>query len=62
MASLFIAGRDIDSALSSIKKICSNGVTFTADLLGEYSVSQEESDIYLNRYLDTIKRVNRKVN
>ena len=55
MADLFIAGETPKKALPTIKKILNNGQTFTVDLLGEYSVSEVESEEYLNRYLDAIE-------
>ena len=54
MADLFIAGKSAKDAIPKLKKIILNNQGFTVDLLGEYSVSQKESDQYLKRYLDSL--------
>lgn len=61
MASLFIAGNSAESALNTIRKTCKSGFTFTADLLGEYSVSSKESEAYLQRYLSTIELLGKEI-
>ena len=54
MAAQFIAGEDPKSALPRLREIRRNGMSFTADLLGEFCVSEPEAAAYLNRYLDAL--------
>jgi RHH-type proline utilization regulon transcriptional repressor/proline dehydrogenase/delta 1-pyrroline-5-carboxylate dehydrogenase len=61
MADLFIAGSSAKSAIPAIKSCCKEGFTFTADLLGEYSLSEEEAKAYLNRYLEAVEILGKEV-
>lgn len=54
MASQFIAGESPKSALKALRNIRSQNLAFTVDLLGEYSVSEKEAEIYLERYLEAL--------
>ena len=54
MASVFIAGARPKDALPALKKLLSSDTAFTVDLLGEYSVNSQESEHYLNRYLEAL--------
>lgn len=50
MAQRFIMGRDIFDAERPLKKLYQNGFSFTIDLLGEKTLSEQEADSYLERY------------
>jgi RHH-type proline utilization regulon transcriptional repressor/proline dehydrogenase/delta 1-pyrroline-5-carboxylate dehydrogenase len=55
MSKRFIAGKNPKDALPSVKKLLKRNLFFTIDLLGEAALSEKESTIYLNRYLELIK-------
>ncbi|MBX7145147.1 MAG: proline dehydrogenase family protein [Oligoflexia bacterium] len=55
MAAQFIAGNDPHDALKQLKRLRKTGLAFTADLLGEFSVSEKEARHYVQRYLDALK-------
>lgn len=59
MASVFIAGEKAADANKALKELLNNGISFTVDLLGEYSVSTEESLAYLDRYIEAIREISR---
>lgn len=61
MAGRFILGATPDDALKSIRGIRKQGMAFTIDLLGEATVSEKESDEYLERYLELIRVLHREV-
>ncbi len=54
VAKQFIVGATPQSALKSLKKIRRHGHAFTVDLLGEATVSEEESIHYQKRYLELV--------
>jgi RHH-type proline utilization regulon transcriptional repressor/proline dehydrogenase/delta 1-pyrroline-5-carboxylate dehydrogenase len=54
MAGQFIAGESPQSALKELKRIRSQNLAMTVDLLGEYSVSEKEALAYLDRYRDCL--------
>ena len=54
MSKRFIAGSTPADAIPSLKKLKTRGVCFTIDLLGEAALSETESSVYLNRYLELI--------
>lgn len=54
MAKMFITGENPQDALPALKKARKNSITFTADLLGEATLSEKEAQDYLNRYLQLI--------
>jgi RHH-type proline utilization regulon transcriptional repressor/proline dehydrogenase/delta 1-pyrroline-5-carboxylate dehydrogenase len=54
MAKIFITGESPQDALPALKKSRKNKITFTADLLGEATLSEKEAQDYLNRYLELI--------
>lgn len=54
MAKMFITGESPEDALPALKKARKNKITFTADLLGEATLSEQEATDYLNRYLELI--------
>lgn len=54
MAGQFIAGETPKDALKELKRLRKDGLCFTADLLGEFSVSEKESERYLARYQEAL--------
>ncbi|MBU0680437.1 MAG: proline dehydrogenase family protein [Proteobacteria bacterium] len=54
MARRFICESDPQKAMAVFKKLGQNNLTFTADILGEASTSDEEADRYLQNYLNLI--------
>lgn len=52
MASMFITGENPAEALSALKKMRKNKMTFTVDILGEATLSEKEAVEYLNRYME----------
>ncbi|MDP7028711.1 MAG: proline dehydrogenase family protein [Phycisphaerales bacterium] len=54
MAKRFIAGTDAASALPMLRRLWSDGMAFSVDLLGEACVSDREAEIYQQRYLDLV--------
>src|SRR4051812_23969020 len=54
MAKMFITGESPQDALPALKKARKGKITFTADLLGEATLSEKEAQDYLNRYLELI--------
>ncbi len=57
MAGNFIAGTDAASALGNLKKLWSDGIAFSVDLLGEACVSDAEADMYQAKYLDLVQNL-----
>ncbi len=57
MARMFITGESGQDALSVLKKSRKNKIAFTADLLGEACLSENEADIYQKTYLDLISHL-----
>ena len=55
MAKMFITGESPEDALPALKKARKNHITFTADLLGEATLSEKEAGQYLQRYLELIE-------
>lgn len=55
MAKMFITGESPADALPALKKARKNKITFTADLLGEATLSEKEAHEYLARYLELIQ-------
>jgi RHH-type proline utilization regulon transcriptional repressor/proline dehydrogenase/delta 1-pyrroline-5-carboxylate dehydrogenase len=62
MAAQFIAGNNPVDATDTLKKLQQHGLAFTVDLLGEYSLSEQESISYLNRYLECIRILTKNFN
>lgn len=54
MAGQFIAGESPQAALNKLKRMRAHGIAFTADLLGEYCVSEREALAYVERYLEAL--------
>ena len=61
MAEKFIAGTDAASALPQLKRLWSNNMAFSVDLLGEACVSDEEAAAYQKKYLDLIENLPKQV-
>jgi len=57
MASRFIAGSDVSEVLDSVRQLRRGGYAFTLDLLGEATISERESNDYLQAYLDLISEL-----
>jgi RHH-type transcriptional regulator, proline utilization regulon repressor / proline dehydrogenase / delta 1-pyrroline-5-carboxylate dehydrogenase len=57
MAKNFILGENADKALPALKKLWEGGLSFTVDILGESVVSEEEAELYYNRYLELIEKL-----
>jgi RHH-type proline utilization regulon transcriptional repressor/proline dehydrogenase/delta 1-pyrroline-5-carboxylate dehydrogenase len=55
MAKMFITGESPEDALPALKKARKQKITFTADLLGEATLSEKEAKEYLSRYLELIQ-------
>lgn len=54
MARQFIVGEDPVSALPALRKLRRSRLSFTVDLLGEFSVSEREALTYVDRYLEAL--------
>ena len=54
MGQRFIAGTDASSALPKLKKLWSQGIGFSVDLLGEACLSNAEAQVYQGKYLDLV--------
>ncbi|SFL45649.1 RHH-type transcriptional regulator, proline utilization regulon repressor / proline dehydrogenase / delta 1-pyrroline-5-carboxylate dehydrogenase [Desulfomicrobium norvegicum] len=54
MAKQFIIGENTSDAMKNLKKIRKDGFAFTVDILGEASVSEIESEAYLNEYIELL--------
>ncbi len=61
MAERFILGETPAKALKPLRRIRKDRLAFTVDLLGEATVSEKESEIYLKRYLELIDVLCREV-
>jgi RHH-type transcriptional regulator, proline utilization regulon repressor / proline dehydrogenase / delta 1-pyrroline-5-carboxylate dehydrogenase len=55
MARVFIAGETPSDALPSLSAILGSDQTYTVDLLGEFSLSEDDAEVYLERYLEVIE-------
>src|SRR6266487_4414755 len=57
MARQFIAGRNPDDVMATLRKRHAQKIGFTVDLLGEGVVSEAQADKYAARYLDLLERL-----
>ncbi len=57
MAKMFITGESPKDALPLLKKARKSNITFTADLLGEATLSEKEALDYTNRYTDLMEQL-----
>jgi RHH-type transcriptional regulator, proline utilization regulon repressor / proline dehydrogenase / delta 1-pyrroline-5-carboxylate dehydrogenase len=60
MARQFIAGRNPDDVMRTLRKRWTQKIGFTVDLLGETVVSETEADEYAARYLDLLEGLARE--
>src|SRR6266702_3677386 len=60
MARQFIAGRNPDDVMATLRKRHAQKIGFTADLLGEGVVSEAQADEYAARYLDLLEKLARE--
>src|SRR5213593_4393061 len=57
MARQFIAGRNPDDVMATLRRRRAQKIGFTVDLLGEAVVSEADADKYAARYLDLLERL-----
>lgn len=55
MAKMFITGEDAKDAIDVLKKSRKNNLTFTADILGEATLSEKEAEEYNKKYVELIE-------
>jgi len=60
MAHQFIAGKNPDDVIRTLRKRRSQKIGFTVDLLGEAVVSEADADEYAARYLDLLEKLARE--
>src|SRR6266576_1184849 len=60
MARQFIAGKNPDDVMATLRKRRAQKIGFTVDLLGEAVVSETEADEYAARYLDLLESLARE--
>jgi RHH-type proline utilization regulon transcriptional repressor/proline dehydrogenase/delta 1-pyrroline-5-carboxylate dehydrogenase len=60
MAHQFIAGKNPDDVITTLRKRRSQKIGFTVDLLGEAVVSEADADEYAARYLDLLEKLARE--
>src|SRR3989441_386959 len=60
MARQFIAGRNPDDVMVTLRKRHAQKIGFTVDLLGEGVVSEAQADEYAARYLDLLEKLARE--
>jgi len=60
MAHQFIAGKNPDDVIKTLRKRRSQKIGFTVDLLGEAVVSEADADEYAARYLDLLAKLARE--
>jgi len=57
MAHQFIAGRNPDDVMATLRKRRAQKIGFTVDLLGEAVVSEADADEYAARYMDLLEKL-----
>ncbi|HEX3619551.1 MAG TPA: L-glutamate gamma-semialdehyde dehydrogenase [Candidatus Udaeobacter sp.] len=60
MAHQFIAGKNPEDVIRTLRKRRSQKIGFTVDLLGEAVVSEADADEYAARYLDLLEKLSRE--
>ena len=60
MARRFVVGETPEQALPVLQKLRNDNISFTVDLLGEAALSEVESEIYAQRYLEVLEVLNRE--
>jgi len=61
MARQFIIGQEAKEAVKGIKKLRKDGFAFVLDLLGEATVSEEESAVYRDGYLEVLDAIHKEL-
>jgi RHH-type proline utilization regulon transcriptional repressor/proline dehydrogenase/delta 1-pyrroline-5-carboxylate dehydrogenase len=61
MATQFIAGQNAQTAESPLKNLRRENIAFTVDLLGEYCLSEKEAEAYLERYMEALTELGRRI-
>jgi len=61
MARQFIIGQVSKEAVKGIKKLRKDGFAFVLDLLGEATVSEKESDVYRDGYLEVLDAMQKEL-
>jgi RHH-type proline utilization regulon transcriptional repressor/proline dehydrogenase/delta 1-pyrroline-5-carboxylate dehydrogenase len=61
MARQFIIGQEAKEAVKGIKKLRKDGFAFVLDLLGEATVSEEESEAYRDGYLEVLDAIHKEL-
>jgi RHH-type proline utilization regulon transcriptional repressor/proline dehydrogenase/delta 1-pyrroline-5-carboxylate dehydrogenase len=61
MARQFIIGQEAKEAVKGIKKLRKDGFAFVLDLLGEATVSEEESAAYRDGYLEVLDAIHKEL-
>ncbi len=55
MANRFIAGETPEESLPHLRELAESGVAHTVDLLGEATLSDDEAEVYTNRYIELVR-------
>ncbi|HEX5370258.1 MAG TPA: proline dehydrogenase family protein, partial [Dehalococcoidia bacterium] len=55
MAHRFIAGETPEQSVGRLRELAEHGVAYTVDLLGEATLSEQEADVYFERYAALIR-------
>src|SRR6266576_3890622 len=61
MAHQFIAGRNPDSVMATLRKRRAQKIGFTVDLLGEAVVSEQDANEYAARYMDLLEKLAQEI-
>lgn len=61
MAGQFIAGESPKEAVKPLRRLRKSRLSFTVDLLGEFSLSEKEADVYVQRYLEALDVLGKEV-
>lgn len=59
-ASRFVAGEDIDQAVTAIRKLNTEGLRVTIDYLGEFVDNKEEADFMADNSIEAIRAIGRE--
>ncbi len=62
LARRFIAGSNLDEALTAVAQLRRKHLTFTVDLLGEATITEKEAEKSQHDYLELIEGLSREVN
>ncbi len=56
----YICGENLAEALKTIDRLQKEGMLFTIDILGEAVISQQEAELYLQKYLDLMQELRQR--